>query len=417
MESSEHKKEVEKENSDKKQDKVLDSSKETAETPKVEKESKEENKVEGKKEKVTEKEEKHESESLKNHEKESKRVEKRDKNEREMKKKNEERMERKEEKKEHHESHKNEPHEKHKPYHRTSLKQSIRNFYVYHYKSVLLMSFSLVVIMALVLVLLPMHRGYLLNRDISLKGGVVVTLPLSNADDFNLAVKTFKSKYPNKDITIRLLGSTERSISVETSDLNKTQILSTLSTIPEFKSAIDNKDFTFVTVGSALGSSFFKQTIKALIWSFILMSVVVLIYFRNFVPSLFVSWNAFSDLLETISLLVIINMKFSTASIAALLMLIGYSVDTNVLLTSRVLRAPKERVVELIFNSMKTGLSMTGTTVITTFFAFLVTQSLVIKQIMFILTIGMVFDTINTWMFNAPLLRGYLEKKQRAHIK
>ena len=384
MESSEHKKEVEKKSLSEKQENVLNPGREATQT-----EKKDEQEVKEKKKHIEEKKEEH----------------------KEMEK-NEEKIE----KKEHHKSHKLSSHEAHVS--RTfSLKKSIRNIYVNHYKSVLLMSFSLLVIMALALVIFPMHRGYVLNKDISLKGGVVVTLPLKNPSDFNLAIKTFKSKYPKDDITIRLLGSAVRSISIETSDLNKTQILSTLSTIPEFKSAIDNKDFTFVTVGSALGESFFKQTIKAIIWSFILMSIVVLIYFRNFVPSLFVAWNAFSDLLETISLLVVLNTKFSTASIAALLMLIGYSVDTNVLLTSRVLRAPKEKVVELIFNSMKTGLSMTGTTIITTFFAFLITQSLVIRQIMFILTVGMVFDTINTWMFNAPLLRGYLEKKQRAHSK
>ena len=298
-----------------------------------------------------------------------------------------------------------------------SLKELIRNFYVGKYKVIFATSFSLFLLLFLSIFIFNAQRGYLLNKDISLKGGVVVTLPLKNEADFNVVVSKFRSAFPNKDVTVRLLGTASKSISIESSDLNKTQILSVLSQIPEFSKVIKSNNYTFITVGSTLGESFFKQTIKAIIWSFILMSVVVLLYFRNFTPSLFVAWNAFSDLTETLAVIVMLNMKFSTASIAALLMLIGYSVDTNILLTSRVLKAAHDKVVGLIFNSMKTGLAMSSTTMVTTFFAYIVTQSMVIKQIMFILTVGMVFDTINTWLFNAPLLRGYLEKKYSSRRK
>ncbi len=300
---------------------------------------------------------------------------------------------------------------------RKSLKESIRNFYVKKYKTVLAMSFTLFLILFLSIFIFSFQRGYLLNKDISLKGGVVVTLPLKNEADFNVVISKFRSAFPNKDVTVRLLGTTSKSISIESSDLNKTQILSVLSQIPDFSDVIKSNNYTFITVGSALGESFFKQTIKAIIWSFILMSVVVLLYFRNFTPSLFVAWNAFADLAETLAVIVMLNMKFSTASIAALLMLIGYSVDTNILLTSRVLKAARDKIIPLIFNSMRTGLAMSLTTMVTTFFAYLVTQSMVIRQIMFILTVGMVFDTINTWLFNAPLLRWYLENKYSSRRK
>ena len=326
---------------------------------------------------------------------------------------NKERKEKKEEKKERKEMReKKVEHKNHK-----SLKETIRNFYVKKYKVVLAMSFTLFLILFLSIFAFNIQRGYLLNKDISLKGGVVVTLPLKNEADFNVVVSKFRSAFPNKDVTVRLLGTSSKSISVESSDLNKTQILSVLSQIPEFSDVIKSNNYTFITVGSTLGESFFRQTIKAIIWSFILMSIVVLLYFRNFTPSLFVAWNAFSDLTETLAVIVMFNMKFSTASIAALLMLIGYSVDTNILLTSRVLKAARDKVISLIFNSMRTGLAMSLTTMVTTFFAYLVTQSLVIRQIMFILTVGMVFDTINTWLFNAPLLRWYLENKYSSRRK
>ncbi len=364
------------------------------------------------KEKEVSRDEKREKSSERNNSDENKGKKEHERKESERRRVEEDNKERKEKKERKEMREKKVEHKNHK-----SLKETIRNFYVKKYKVVLAMSFTLFLILFLSIFAFNIQRGYLLNKDISLKGGVVVTLPLKNEADFNVVVSKFRYAFPNKDVTVRLLGTSSKSISVESSDLNKTQILSVLSQIPEFSDVIKSNNYTFITVGSTLGESFFRQTIKAIIWSFILMSIVVLLYFRNFTPSLFVAWNAFSDLTETLAVIVMFNMKFSTASIAALLMLIGYSVDTNILLTSRVLKAARDKVISLIFNSMRTGLAMSLTTMVTTFFAYLVTQSLVIRQIMFILTVGMVFDTINTWLFNAPLLRWYLENKYSSRRK
>ncbi len=290
-------------------------------------------------------------------------------------------------------------------------KNKIRDWYVKNYKASVIITLTIFIILLAGMFIKSSITGELINKDISLKGGITFTIPFNHAQDFNRIEQAFHNAFPKGDINLRILGTSAQSLSIETSDLNETQIISVLSNFNYFKKSIDEKDYTVVTVGSVLGEGFFKETTKAIILSFIFMSIVVLIYFRSFIPSLFVSWNALADVTETFAVLSIFGIKVSTASIAALLMLIGYSVDTNVLLTSRVLKAAYDKIISLIFSSMKTGLAMTATTVITTVLAYFISQSLVIQQIMFILTIGLLFDTLNTWMFNAPLLRWYLENK------
>jgi len=56
------------------------------------------------------------------------------------------------------------------------------------------------------------------------------------------------------------------------------------------------------------------------------------------VPSSCVILAAVSDIISTIAVTNLLGLKMSTAGIAALLMLIGYSVDTDILLTTKVLK-------------------------------------------------------------------------------
>jgi preprotein translocase subunit SecF len=166
-------------------------------------------------------------------------------------------------------------------------------------------------------------------------------------------------------------------------------------------------------MGAALGSSFFKQAGLALLLSFLFMGIVVIIYFRIWIPSLAVIVCAFSDIIVTMSIFNLTGMKLSTAGVAAFLMLIGYSIDTDILLTSRVLHRKEGTVMDRIYSSISTGMTMTITTIAVVTVALIFVQSETIRQIMLIILIGMFVDMIMTWIQNVAILRLYLEHKEK----
>ena len=121
---------------------------------------------------------------------------------------------------------------------------------------------------------------------------------------------------------------------------------------------------------------------------------------------------AASDIVVTLAIFNLTGIKLSTAGIAAFLMLIGYSVDTDILLSTRVLkRVGDGPVMERIYGAMKTGLTMSATTLTAILVAMIFAQSEVIKQIMIILFIGLLVDLVMTWLQNTGILRLYLERK------
>ena len=92
-------------------------------------------------------------------------------------------------------------------------------------------------------------------------------------------------------------------------------------------------------------------------------------------------------------------------------MLIGYSVDTDILLSTRVLKRKEGSVLDKTVDAAKTGLMMSLTAIAAVLIALIFTQSSVLKEIMIIIIIGLLADIIYTWIQNAGILRWYLERK------
>lgn len=164
------------------------------------------------------------------------------------------------------------------------------------------------------------------------------------------------------------------------------------------------------SVGPALGSSFWKQAQLSILFGFILMGISIYIIYRSPVPSLAIILSAVSNMLETVAVMNLFGMEMSLGGIAALLMMIGYSVDTNVVLTTRLLKKGfgMEDFDTTMKSSMITGLTMSATSIAALIAIMLFSPASVLTQIASVLIIGLVFDIPNTWLQNSAILRWHL---------
>ena len=281
-----------------------------------------------------------------------------------------------------------------------------RNFY--NYKLFVTGSIALLVICIAILANSYFTTGDFLKRGLELKGGTIIVLNLADqAVDINGLQARLSSKFA--DVTVReARGITGYEVSIEApADAGTNSILKELqdSGIPTERSSIRS-------VGAALGAAFFQQVQLGIIVSFILMAIVVFIMFRTYAPSLAVILAAVSDIIETMAIMNILGIKLTLPTFAALLMLIGYSVDTDMLLTSRVLKSRNELPIpERIKGAFKTGMTMNFTTIAALSVLFISNLSAVLSEIASVLIIGIILDMVNTWIQNVAIIRRYAEKK------
>ena len=145
----------------------------------------------------------------------------------------------------------------------------------------------------------------------------------------------------------------------------------------------------------------------------LVLALLAVMYLINSVPSIAVILAAFSNIVLTTAVMNFADIKISSAGLVAFLMLIGYSVDTDILLTNKVLRSNIGSVNSRIYGAFKTGIFMTLTALAAVLPAFLLITGLPdsFRQIFLVVSIGLFFDIINTWLTNTGIIKWYCKRK------
>ncbi len=289
---------------------------------------------------------------------------------------------------------------------------NLGKFHDKNYKKLLLIPLILIVFSLIYLGVFYSNNQDVIYKDITLTGGTSITIydqisiiELEEALSAELVDLNTREIY---DLTTR----EQKAVIVETTtEGDKAKLI--LENYLGYELVMgENSDLEFT--GSILSNSFYKQLIIAILIAFLFMAIVVFIIFRTVTPSIAVIISAFADILMTLVFVDLIGMKMSTAGIVAFLMLIGYSVDTDILLTTRMIKRKEGTLNNRIFGAFKTGTTMTLTSLFAFFFALLVVKSFsnVLTQIFTILVAGLVFDLLNTWITNVSILKWYVERKK-----
>ena len=257
---------------------------------------------------------------------------------------------------------------------------------------VILLIFSIIVLVSGYL-----QTGDWFLRSVELKGGTVITI--NNPGDISIAsLENPLSEFGV--VAIReLKGLSGNAVSIEIgSEIDENAVLAELKAF-----GVNTQDNSVEKVGPALSSIFWIQSQFAIITAFVLMSIAVFLIFRTFVPSFAVILAAASDIIATFAFMQIFGIELSFASLAAILTLIGYSVDTDVLLTTRVLKGAGS-LRERINAAMKTGLLMSFTAIGALASILVLSLSVVLSQIALVLLIGLLlmWVIISPW-FITPL--------------
>jgi preprotein translocase subunit SecF len=182
----------------------------------------------------------------------------------------------------------------------------------------------------------------------------------------------------------------------------------------EIRAAVPVTEYSSKEIGAALSKFFFAKVVQVLILSFLFSSLVIVAVFRSGVPTLAVLFGAFADITVTLGVMGILQIPLSLASVAALLMLIGFSLDTDMMLTIRALKRTEDNVRTRVYESMKTGLTMNASAILA--FSVLVAVSLALKvevyyEIGAVAVIGSIVDFVATWLGNAATVLWYADSK------
>ena len=270
----------------------------------------------------------------------------------------------------------------------------------YSPKQLVIIPLVLLVISIVLLSLNMINTGMPVTPGIDFSGGTAVTVITPDTRD---QILTTFSGYPLIDVAEGVNNG--KFLKFSSMDDAKFRSLTSLISQKYPDAKIDQ-------IGESFGKTLQYQAVLAIIFSFIGMAIVIFLAFRTFVPAAAVVLSAFADMVMTAAAMNIIGIPLTLGTVAALLMLIGYSVDSDILLTNRVLKR-QGKLNEKLTGAFTTGIIMTSTTLAATAALFIVSwfgSVQILMEISAVLLIGLVFDIMNTWLTNAGILKWYASK-------
>ena len=262
------------------------------------------------------------------------------------------------------------------------------------------------VIITLIALVLLATNG--LTQGIDLKGGSTVVIQLQKNTSSSELQSIIANGIGNNQVEVTSINNNQATVEItgQADVVKLTNALGGVGTIISFQS-----------VGALLSSRALTQVYYAIAFAFLFMAITVFIVFRNFVPSIAVILAALSDIIIAMGGMSLFGIPLSVASVGAILMLIGYSVDTDILLTTRVLKRREGTVNERAVDAMKTGFTMAAAAIgsmVTLYLVvyFFMPYASTLDEIASVLIIGLVADVLATWLMNLGILRWYMEARR-----
>ena len=185
-------------------------------------------------------------------------------------------------------------------------------------------------------------------------------------------------------------------------------------------SAVTPVEPSIQEVTASLSSKFFDTAVTVVLLAILLTTAVVFIIFRTVVPSIAVLTGALSDVIMAMGAMSIFHIPLTLASFSALMMLVGFSLDTDVLLSMRVLKRNEGSPPERAYHAMQTGVTMSLSAMVAfaaLFVMALYTHIPIYYEISAVVLAGLVGDLIATWCFNAVIVLHYVEDQHKKGVR
>jgi len=250
--------------------------------------------------------------------------------------------------------------------------------------------------------------GDIFLRDIDLKGGTSLTLIFNTSIDITDLEQILKQQIDNFILSASKTSEGFTSVNILTEkNIEAQEIISFLNS-----NGFYPIEYSIQFVGPELGSAFFSQVTSLLIIAYVLLFIVNIFIYKNPIVGFTIIISSLTNIIAVFGIMNLLNQKISFAGFSSLLMLIAFAIDTNVILATKVLSAPKEEFYEQYKKSLITGITINANLIISMLIVLYLTNSSFLINIAQIQIIGFLADIVNTWILNASLIEVILLGKR-----
>jgi preprotein translocase subunit SecF len=248
--------------------------------------------------------------------------------------------------------------------------------------------------------------GVPLGRD--LKGGSLIMVQgLENVPDSS-SVKSVIEGLLGKSVDIVPI---KNGLHIETNALSESEENNVRGTLVN-QFGIPENSVDIEPMGPAISGIQSEGMLYSIIVAFIVIGIITLIIFRRRVVPMTILLVIGLDILCVLGYMALFRVPLSLTSILVIVMLVGYAIDTNILLAYRVLKRVGGELREQVAASLNTGL-MTGVLLVVILLSLnILTSAMQLNVLTVMLIFGIAINILNTWFLGAGILLRHAERQR-----
>ncbi|MFZ8855980.1 MAG: hypothetical protein ACO2OX_02155, partial [Candidatus Nanopusillus sp.] len=224
-----------------------------------------------------------------------------------------------------------------------SILMKTLSFIENNYKKFLLISILLFAIFTGTILFNYFKYGYIINKSITISGGYVTLIN----NNYNLTNTEIQNILNQMNITDYVLYSTSNIIYIASRDqINGTLLISLLNQY--YNISIQPSDISIQQYSSIVGDLIFNQFLFFVILTMILASFVIFIAFRVSNTTLNIISTILFDVIGLLAILSITKYPIGANGFIAMLMILGFAIDNNVVLSTNMIKEKDKPFIERV---------------------------------------------------------------------
>ncbi|MCS7093673.1 MAG: hypothetical protein RMJ18_00590 [Candidatus Aenigmarchaeota archaeon] len=251
-------------------------------------------------------------------------------------------------------------------------------------------------------------NGEFFIRDLDLKGGTSISF-LTEKEVSIQNVSLILGEFGEK--TLISISKTEKEYSVKItlpSEIpyeNVTEIIK--------KSDLDPKDISVQFIGPELGTAFFSQVVYLLSIAYVLVFIGNFFIYRRISVATTILLSSFANIIYIFGMTTLLNIPITFAGFTSILLVIAYTIDSNILLSTKLLGSKIEEFYEQYKKTLITGVTISSSLILSMIIVLIFSDSPFLNNIAQVLLIGFAVDLINTYLLNAGIIEVSVFGKKR----
>jgi len=251
-------------------------------------------------------------------------------------------------------------------------------------------------------------NGEFFIRDLDLKGGTSISFLTSQEVNIE-KISSILGEYSKQALIS--ISKSEKDYSVRITlpgEIPHEEILKLIK-----NSEIEIKEHSIQYVGPELGAAFFTQVFYLLTIAYILIFAANYFIYRKLIIAITIILSSIADIIYIVGATTLLNIPISFAGFTSLLLVIAYTIDTNILLSTKILSEKLEEFYSVYKKTLITGATVSSGLILSMIIVLLFSNSKLLNNIAIILLIGQIAELINTYLLNAGLIEVILVGKKR----